>query len=160
MKLFLLDCVFVALCLSCVSKPLPPEKEVSQAPPPAARQFLDTSSVVLADRITGEFQAELYHEVKYRADHNFHRFQEDRSQPAQIILTLENTSGLPNQPVKLWVGALQLVATGSIRAVFSSVQLGFQIEAQGEVLWKQGERSVRGQKISFLNGRVDSTDSP
>lgn len=121
--------------------------------PAGARAFLDKEATLIASAVLLRLNPSLYEEVKYRVDRNFHSFHETR-EAGKASMHLENTSGILDQPLRFWVGGLQVVATGSVRAEFVEGEPGIWIEASGEVVWKLEERTLRAERVEVRDGAV------
>lgn len=121
--------------------------------PASAQQMLDAAPAILASTVVLRLQPELYGEVKYRVDQNFHHFEEKKVM-AGTIIEMKNTSTLMNQPLRLWVGKLEIVATERIQAFFDSQAIGCSIDASGDVVWKKGKEVVRSNQVFVRDGSV------
>jgi len=121
--------------------------------PPAAKTFLDQKATLIASAAALRLNPSLYEEVKYRVDRNFHSF-EERREAGKATMTLKNTSGILDQPLRFWIGRLQIVATDSIRAEFVDGEAGVWLEAVGEAVFQASETSVRAERIQIRDGAV------
>lgn len=145
--------VLALFSIGCRSVPttLADEKPVFPPLHPSAREFVDSKAVLLASRVVLRLHPDLYGEIKYRIDGNFHTFRE-LGNPPTSRLELRNVSTVQLQPVKLWVGAVEIAATDAIDAVFDMGCSGIDLDAFGSVFWNMRGESVRAERLLARNG--------
>lgn len=143
------------LALACAVVPPSAQdaKPLFPAMQPGARDFVARKSVLLATRVVLRLHPDLYGEIKYRVDGNFHTFRETGNPPTSR-LELRNVSTVQIQPVKLWVGEIEIAATDSIDAVFESRASGLEIDAFGGVFWNSQGESVRAERMLVRDGAI------
>lgn len=147
--------LLVAIFYSCTTI-VPPKQEESPLFPalsPAARDFSATKAVLLATRIVIRLHPDFYGEIKYRIDGNFHTFRETGNPPTGRM-ELRNVSTVLGQPVKLWVGAIEIAGTDSIDAIFDPRSSGVEIDALGDVFWNSRGETVRAERLLARDGVV------
>lgn len=141
--------------LSCKSESTIIRQEPRAIPAPA-NAFIETRAGILANSAEIRLQPELYDQVKYRVDKAFHQF-EEKKVVAGTIMTLRNISGLPQQPLRFWIGEVEVVATEQIQVFFDSQFKGVLLDAAGEVVWKKGDELVRATRVRVRDGQVEFT---
>lgn len=134
----------------------PPQQDAKPLFPPispAAREFVGSKAVLLASRVVLRLHPDLYGEIKYRVDGNFHTFRETGNPPTGRM-ELRNVSTVQLQPVKLWIGEIEIAATDSIDAIFDPRGTGIELDAFGSVFWSSRGESTHAERLLVRDGAL------
>ena len=140
--------------ISCIAVEAPSSSSWAMVPlPELTQEFLSTESTLLASKVILRVRGDFYEKIAYRVDQNFHTFVEERDS-TKILMTLSNSSGLLNHPLRMWIDHFQIVATDRIEVVFGEGRAGILIRADGEVFWHRDEKVVRAQRMVVQDGEI------